>query len=679
MKRNKLLSVLSILLLGLVGCSDDLDKITYNPEDASAGDFENIKGAYVLSKENDEEIIDTFKWGKMEFGYPAAVTYTVQVDLVGNNFENAQSVTATSSLSAELLGKALNTSMVALQKIYKFTHGVAQNVEFRVKGSISEGVDAIYTDSREAKVTSYFTYPKVWVIGDYCGWNHGATQFLYGYNDSKKDFFEAWIDFGGKAANGFKITDTAGWGGGNWGLKEGESYDDEAPQVALYNDGGSNNITIYKKNFYKLGFDKDSETLYHIASMNSFGITGSAVEGKDIAMGFDGVTQEFYVTATFIDGEIYFRADEIDGDLNYGKGASDGQLAKGSAGIAVKAGTYEVRVSINNDQNLYYAFEQGEALDPELIKPAVIEPLEDVEMYVSAKTALAWSEVDFGDQKPAAVEYALELSLIADFSLKEQVLKGKDLKFETTGTDLLSLVQKLDATAVLGEVNTLYWRVVASVMGVDNLYTSEVVSHQVTVKEDPAFPEQLYMIGDEFGNWSWTSEEVVTMNPVNGTPGKFWAIKYIEAGKGFKWNSILDWGGDFSSLGTSHGFEVKDGNAYVAESGLYLIFVDMVNDLISVEAPQIFGMGDAFGGWDEGKYPMTVAGKIASIEVTGNGDLRLYAASTYGTGIDWWRMEFVVRNGVIEYRGNSGDLDPVAVEQGQVVSLDFSTDTGSIE
>lgn len=53
--------------------------------------------------------------------------------------------------------------------------------------------------------TAERTYPTVWVIGDYCGWNHGKSQFLFSFSGDEITY-EAIVDFGEKAANGFKLT-----------------------------------------------------------------------------------------------------------------------------------------------------------------------------------------------------------------------------------------------------------------------------------------------------------------------------------------------------------------------------------------------------------------------------------------------------------------------------------------
>ncbi|MPN40763.1 Outer membrane protein SusF [bioreactor metagenome] len=77
---------------------------------------------------------------------------------------------------------------------------------------------------------------------------------------------------------------------------------------------------------------------------------------------------------------------------------------------------------------------------------------------------------------------------------------------------------------------------------------------------------------------------------------------------------------------------------------------------------------------------MSVDGNKMKITTTASGELRLYANSSGSTvGGDWWRMEFVILNGKIEYRGNGGDQDRVTVAAGKTVTLDFNAGTGTIQ
>jgi len=169
-------------------------------------------------------------------------------------------------------------------------------------------------------------------------------------------------------------------------------------------------------------------------------------------------------------------------------------------------------------------------------------------------------------------------------------------------------------------------------------------NHCVWIAVDcPAEESAMYMIGDEFGGWDWSSNGVVQMTPVNGYEGHFWAVRYISEGKGFKWCTVRDWNGDFYTLGEDIGYTVSGGNAYVAASGMYMVYVDMENGKISVEPARVYGIGDCFGSWDTANYPFEVAGQTMTRTTVGTGELRIYAASDIApVGGDWWRMEFVI-------------------------------------
>ena len=197
----------------------------------------------------------------------------------------------------------------------------------------------------------------------------------------------------------------------------------------------------------------------------------------------------------------------------------------------------------------------------------------------------------------------------------------------------------------------------------------------------PLYPDNVYMIGQEFGGWDWSNSAVAEMTPINGNPGKFWAVRYFaNASDGFKWNTAKVWGGDFNSLGTDAGFTTHDGNAFVPAAGFYIVVVDYTINKITIEPAQVYGMGDCFGGWNAGQYPFVADGNVMKLTTTNAGDLRIYAnSSAAGVGGDWWRMEFVILDGKIAYRGNGGDQTRATVAAGKVVSLNFNTGTGTIQ
>ncbi|MBR3989156.1 MAG: SusF/SusE family outer membrane protein [Bacteroidales bacterium] len=196
----------------------------------------------------------------------------------------------------------------------------------------------------------------------------------------------------------------------------------------------------------------------------------------------------------------------------------------------------------------------------------------------------------------------------------------------------------------------------------------------------PSLPETMYIIGDGVGGWDWGADYIVNMTPVNGKPGQFWAIRNIEAGKGFKFCAVKEWSGDFTGLGEDSGYTVSDGNCFVAENGVYMIYVDTENKKVCVEPAKVYGIGACFGGWNEAmdNALFTAADGKLSITVAASGELRIYAASSIATS-DWWTREFIILDGKIAYRGNGGDQERVNVNAGQKVTLDFNAGTGTIE
>lgn len=206
--------------------------------------------------------------------------------------------------------------------------------------------------------------------------------------------------------------------------------------------------------------------------------------------------------------------------------------------------------------------------------------------------------------------------------------------------------------------------------------TEEGTVYEPGGKPDPnAYPSNCYLIGN-FCGWNWdNSFELVK---VHGSTAKFWTLAYIKANEGFKFNTAKAWdGGDFTSLGSGNGYSVDGGNCIVSEDGIYLMAVDYENNVLNVEKARIFGIGDCFGSWETGKYEFTYDREYAEIDVNYDGNVRMYAASSY-YNVDWWQMEFNVYDYQIVYRGDGGDQEAVYAYAYDTVSLDFSMNMGDI-
>lgn len=244
---------------------------------------------------------------------------------------------------------------------------------------------------------------------------------------------------------------------------------------------------------------------------------------------------------------------------------------------------------------------------------------------------------------------------------KDMIPGGDNFKVEENGVYKVTLTWKL----VQGTINESY-----------------KVKFEKTGELTASYPTNLYMIGTDFGNWTWTDAGVAELAPVNGVDGAFWCIRYFTAANGFKWAPGKEWKDDFTGLTTNTGYTITDGNAFVPADGIYMVYVDMKEGKVAIDPAAVYGIGDVFGGWDQAveanKFSVSADGKKLTYTVANAGNLRMYAGSSIAT-TDWWTREFNVIDGKIEYRGNGGDQAAVPVTAGKVVTLDFNAGTGTIE
>lgn len=284
------------------------------------------------------------------------------------------------------------------------------------------------------------------------------------------------------------------------------------------------------------------------------------------------------------------------------------------------------------------------------------------------------------------------------FTLEDvEIAKTQKFKFAYGGGWKIELTDSVKANTNLGkdlvpggdnitlEENAVYDVILTWTLKQGNVSDNYSVEYVKKGNLDVEEPTTLFMIGAAFGDWKWESDGVVEMIPVKDVDKAFWCVRYIAAGSPFKWAPTKAWSGDFAGLTENTGYDYdKDGNAIVAADGIYMIYIDQAAGKIAIEPAAVYGIGDAFGGWDEAMptSKFTVEGQTLTATTTAaasveGGGLRIYAASSIATTA-WWSREFVILDGKIEYRGAGDDQARVAVTAGKKVVLDFTAGTGSI-
>lgn len=289
---------------------------------------------------------------------------------------------------------------------------------------------------------------------------------------------------------------------------------------------------------------------------------------------------------------------------------------------------------------------------------------------------LSGQELASGGEFKFAYNNAWKITLDAEGKVKANTNLGKDCK---PGGDNIAVtegagVYKITLTYKLAEGD------------IANSFNYEIVQESAS-----AAPEHMYMIGAQFGSWSWDSDGVAELVPVWGTTGKFWCTRWFDKDQGFKFCSVKAWNGDFTGAGTV-GYSVADGNCWVPETGFYTVFVDGNEGVVEIAPAKVFGFGDAVftGGWDFDSAEEFVAeGDKMVITTSGAGELRMASKvvptvadnqCTPNGWYDWWKTEFVFyEDGKIVYRAGGDDQARFNVEGGKKISLDFNAGTATIE
>lgn len=195
----------------------------------------------------------------------------------------------------------------------------------------------------------------------------------------------------------------------------------------------------------------------------------------------------------------------------------------------------------------------------------------------------------------------------------------------------------------------------------------------------------LFLTGSNYG-WG---DKWLQLVPFHSSEEDFWTIIYLHEGEQFKFAPQADWGGDFGYTGTTINDEAganitssSDGNLVVGKAGWYLLKVQNGSTkTLTVLQPNVYLIGDAAGEWniaDSHKFtiPSTEDGVFESPAFAADAELRMCVSVD---GFDWWKSEFMVFDGKIEYRGRGIDQNRVNVKAGQKVTLNFTAGTGEIK
>lgn len=296
---------------------------------------------FVLTEANASKVITDFTWTAADFGYPAGISYKLEMDKQGNSFRDPLQlgITSTKGLST-ITVKAINDMMNARE----YPNGVANKMELRLVTTVSPEVAPVYSAAVPIEITPYeviVVYPQLQVPGGYQGWNPGDNStVIFSLKSNKK--YEGYLYIKDDNAE-FKYTDGPSWTT-NWG--------DDGANGTLEPNGA--NIKAGAKGVYKLNVDLVE--LKHTFVRTNWGLIGSATPNgwnSDQDMTYDIAKKTWSITLNLVAGEIKFRAND-DWAINFGDDGANLVLEYGGANIAIaSAGNYTIELNLSGAKYKY--------------------------------------------------------------------------------------------------------------------------------------------------------------------------------------------------------------------------------------------------------------------------------------------------------------------------------------
>lgn len=571
-------------------CSTDEDKLVFDPSSSVAPTLGTLAGTTLSSDGADL----TFEFTQPKYNVDAGVLYALYAS-DSQDFGKQEKLAATiGGTTVTVKQSALNSVILNLGgepgaefTVYlRLDSWLATNKNTPVESSLARsGVLSATFVPYSQLILDKDIYDHVWVMGDYSGWSHDKSQFLYNYNKDGKTFTGV-IDFGEKAANGIKFTGAASWDAstGNWG-SEAQAEEAEAKSLKLVNGDGAQNITCYSKRFYAFSLDKNSLMLTKDWGANVIGIVGGFNDWgnsglPDTEMNYNADYVRFWADVDFTsDTEIKFRADGK-WDYNWGKDC-------GGDNLPVSAGKYRIYLDLNKKSvelstSMYGKDEpsaSGGEPEPEPEKPAVWS-------LIGTIGGTNWDTDTDMTNTDDEVWIARSVALTANDEFKLRF--GHDWADAVGGTEANSK-STIDPTNPYDVFKPVLGTVFATggmniQVGVEGTYdvTYDNAAKTILVENHKAL---FSLIGDINGS-GWGKDFVMTQD------GDVWTSPVVTIGGEFKIRYDFSWA-DSNTYGVAEGTTVEigkeftvvqpGGNIKVPEAGDYKVIFNAKTLAVTIQ------------------------------------------------------------------------------------------------
>ncbi|WP_162053179.1 SusE domain-containing protein [Pontibacter pamirensis] len=327
--------ILTLCSLALFSCEKDEDRAILRV--GTAPMLQASMSSIVLTEEDAANDAVALSWSEADFGYGAAVEYTLQIDTAGNNFATPYTASMGNDLEVAWTVEELNTLLTRLN----YTPDEAQDLPIRIMATVSDMVDPVYSNVSTISVTPYSTFVEpgyLYVPGAYQGWAPATAPALTSVEDN--GIYFGIIDFSDAEDLNFKFTPERNWDT-DYGMGDAEG--------TLSPGGG--NLSVPTADTYRITVNLNTNTWSF--TRYSWGLIGSATStgwDGDLDMEYDYEEGVWRLTTDLTAGAIKFRLND-DWALNYGdNNANDDLLDEAGSDIMIEeAGTYEIVLDLETE------------------------------------------------------------------------------------------------------------------------------------------------------------------------------------------------------------------------------------------------------------------------------------------------------------------------------------------
>lgn len=353
--------LLFLFSFALIACEKEEDRVIL--QSGTPPELSVSASSLQLTEEQADDEAVTFSWTPADYGFPAAVNYTLQLAEAGTNFAEPRNVELESARQRTYTVAELNSRVMQLG----LEPGTEGQIEARVRATLAESVEPVFSNTVTVDVTPYALaeddgpeFNTIYMVGPATenDWNAGnATPMFISATEENTFTYTGFLE-----AGELKFLAELGqwapmWGSdGSGNLQPRPTEDDPDPASFQVPADGYYTVTIDTLELtYSLEeYDESGATTY-----NSIGIIGAFNDWSDIepmeASGFN--PHIWSIQYTFEEEtEMKFRIAEDwsvnwgpadNADRLYGVGVQDG------ANIVVPAGTYRI---LFNDITGHYVF-----------------------------------------------------------------------------------------------------------------------------------------------------------------------------------------------------------------------------------------------------------------------------------------------------------------------------------